>query len=153
MNIQPRIEKRNKQSYSAIKSNLKREEMPQLLPPLIPEFFQWLSENNIDPGGAPFFNYLKMENELEIEVGIPTKFQVQGDGHVEPGVFPEGKYAVATYVGTYKNLFAVNGAIEKWKDENNLKFKSPKVEFYPTDPAEEPNPENWETIIINRIDD
>ena len=94
-----------------------------------------------------------MDDELEVEVGIPTNSYVQGDGRVKAGSIPEGKYAVAKHIGPYNKLFEFNVAIEKWKDENHLRFKSPKVEFYPTDPVAEPNPEKWETIIINRIDE
>jgi len=127
--------------------------MPTVLPPLIPELFQWLKERKIQYAGAPFFNYLKMnEEQLVIEVGIPTNSHVNGDDKVQSGSFLSGKYAIAKYTSPYNRLFDVNLAIEKWKD-NNIKFKAPKVEFYPTDPTAEPNPEKWETIIINRIDE
>ncbi len=153
MTIKPVIEQRDKQNYIAIKSKLKREEIPQLLPPLIPELFKWLSIKNIEPDGAPFFNYLKMDDELEIEVGIPTSSIVKGDERVKAGTFPKGEFAVAKHIGNYNKLFEFHVAIEKWKDENNLKFISPKVEFYPTDPVTEPNPKKWETIVINRIEE
>jgi len=154
MNIKPEISFRKEQHYISIKNKLKREEIPSALPPLIPELFQWLKERKIQSAGAPFFNYLKMNGEqLVVEVGIPTNSPVNGDSRVQPGSFPAGKYAIAKYTGPYNKLFEVNVAIEKWKDENNIKFKEPKVEFYPADPAVESNPERWETIIINRIDE
>jgi effector-binding domain-containing protein len=154
MNIKPEIKIRNKEYYISIKSELKREDIPSKLPPLIPELFEWLKRKKIEYAGAPFFNYLKMNGEqLEVEVGIPTNSSVNGDSRVRPGSFPAGKYAVAKYAGHYNKLFEVNAAIEKWKDNNNLNFIPPKVEFYPTDPVAEPNPEKWQTIIINRIDE
>jgi effector-binding domain-containing protein len=152
--IKPEIVFRNEEHYAAITNKLKREDIPSVLPPLIPELFNWLKEKKIKFAGAPFFSYLNMNNEqLEVEVGIPTHYLVKGDRRVQQGTFPAGKYAVAKYTGPYNKLFEVNVAIEKWKDENHIKFKKPKVEFYPTDPAAEPNPEKWETIIINRIDE
>ena len=154
MEIKLKIEHREEQFYVSIKNILKREEIPSLLPPLIPELFQWLKEKQIQYTGAPFFYYVKMEGEqLEVEVGIPTNSYLNGDDRVRPGTFPAGKYAVAKYIGPYNKLFAVHTDIEKWKDDNNIKFKSPKVEFYPTDPSAEPNPEKWQTVIINRIDE
>jgi effector-binding domain-containing protein len=154
MEVKPNIEYREKQNYAAIRSNVKREEIPVKLPPLIPELFYWLEQKKIKPAGSPFFNYVKMMGDkLEVEVGIPTDFKVSGDKRIQPGSFPPGKYAVVKYSGPYSNLFKVNVAIEKWKDENHLKFIPPKVEFYPTDPAAEPNPDNRGTIIFNQIDE
>lgn len=154
MKIEPEIEYLDKQYYAAIRKKLNWEEIPEVLPPLIPELFNWFKLNKIKPGGSPFFNYVKMDSDdMEVEVGIPTAFPVEGDKRVNAGSFPAGKYAVASYTGPYDKLFEVNTAIEKWKDENHIKFIYPKVEFYPTDPAEEPNPEKWVTIIINRINE
>ncbi len=154
MKIEPKIEYRDRRYYAAIRKKLKWEEIPEILPPLIPELFKWLERNRIKQVGAPFFNYLKMNSDnMEVEVGIPTASPVEGDGRINAGSFPAGKYAVASYTGPYDKLFEVNTAIEKWKDENHLKFISPKAEFYPTDPAAEPNPDKWVTVIINRIDE
>ena len=154
INIKPEILLRKEERYVSILNKIKREDIPSELPPLIPELFNWLNKKNIQPAGAPFFNYVNMRNEqLEVEVGIPIGSYINGDDRVYPGIFPAGKYAVAQYTGPYNKLFDVNIAIEKWKDENNLKFKSPKVEFYSTNTVVEPNPEKWVTIIINRIDE
>lgn len=151
MKIEPKIENRDKQFYAAIRKKLKEKEIPEILPPLIPELFQWFEQKNIKPYGAPFFNYINMDNQSIVEVGIPTSSSIKGDERVKAGLFPEGKYAVVKYMGPYNKLFEVHMAMEKWKDENHFKFIAPKVEFYPTDPVAEPNPEKWETIIINRI--
>ncbi len=123
MNIKPVIVFRNEEHYIFIRSKLLREDIPSALPPLIPELFQWLKQKKIQYTGAPFFNYIKMnEEQLEVEVGIPTNSHVNGDSRVKQGVFPAGKYAVAKYTGSYNKLFDVNIALEKWKIENNLKF-------------------------------
>ena len=154
MKIKPKIENRDRQHFLTIRKKLKREEIPILLPPLISELFNWFKQKKINPDGAPFFNYIKMDaGEMEIEVGIPTNSRIDGDDRVQAGSFPSGKYAVASYTGPYNKLFEVHTEIENWKDENHLKFKAPKVEFYPIDPVAEPDSEKWVTIIINKIDE
>lgn len=54
MNIKPKIEFRKELKYAAIEGRLKREEIPEMLPPLIPEIFNWLEKENIKSAG-PFF--------------------------------------------------------------------------------------------------
>ena len=59
MDVIVTIEQRSEQNYIAIKSKLKREEIPQLLPPLIPELFNWLTKRNIEPAGCSVFQLRK----------------------------------------------------------------------------------------------
>ena len=152
MKINPEFEHRKKQNYAAIKAKVKRSEIAKLLPPLISEVSDWLHKSNISPAGSPFFNYIKTDDILEVEVGIPTKIKIEGSSRIKAGSFPEGEYAVVIYKGSYERLFEVHEEIEKWKNKNKLKFKSPKVEFYFTDPSVEPNPEKWQTMIINQLE-
>jgi hypothetical protein len=65
-------------------------EIPTVLPPLIPEVKAWLKKNNITPDSPPFFQYLRMDNnnQLLTEVGFPVKAPVKGDDRVGPGSFP-----------------------------------------------------------------
>jgi effector-binding domain-containing protein len=154
MIIEPKIEYRKEQPYAAIKAEVRREEIPALLPLLIPEVFSWLKNKKIDADGAPFFNYVKMDNGLlEVEVGVPVNHSVGGDERVIAGLFPAGNYAVVTYAGNYSNLFKVHLELEKWKEKNGINFQLPKTEFYPTDPGTEPNPEKWITVIAVKIAD
>jgi effector-binding domain-containing protein len=125
-----------------------------VLPPLIPELFDWLDLKKMKPAGAPFFRYLNMEGvTMHVEVGIPVPSHITGDNRVRPGSFPEGEYVKVIYTGPYSNLPQVHSELEKWKDKNNIRVKGGGAEFYPTDPASEPNPEKWQTIIISQIDE
>lgn len=128
---------------------MKRNEIPEKLPPLIPELFNWLNLKKIKSAGAPFFRYLNMD----VEVDIPVHLHISGDNRIQPGSFPEGRYVEVTYTGPYGNLPQVHSELEKWKEKNNVRVKGGGTEFYPTDPAVEPDPEKWQTIIISRIDD
>lgn len=148
----PQIISRKKQKYAAMKIQLTRDEIPKLLPPLIPELFNWLESKSIEPSGPPFFSYLKMDAEkMEVKVGIPVDCEIPEDKCVESGYFPEGKYAVINYTGNYGNLYFVNGELEKWAVKKSINFTGPRTEFYPSDPEAEPDPEKWKTIIINQI--
>ena len=92
-------------------------------------------------------------DSLEVEVGIPVNQTIETDGRVREGIFPAGKYAWVTYTGHYNNLYKVHTELDKWRKENNIKLKGNPVEFYPTDPVKEPNPDKWQTIIVQQVDE
>lgn len=148
-----KIEYRNELHYAAIPTKVTMKEIPNLLPPLIPEVSMWLEKKNIKPAGPPFFKYLKMATELEVEVGFPVESPISGDQRIKPGVFPAGKYAVVSYFGHYNKLYEAHIELEKLSEKNKLKTKGGHTEFYPTDPALEPDPNKWETIIVSQLAD
>ena len=151
---EPKTEYRNEQYYVSIGKHVIQKKIPDQLPPLIPELFNWLKSKKLAPAGAPFFRYLNMDGDkMEVEVGIPVDSQVAGDSNVHPGSFPPGKYISVKYTGPYENLPRVHSELSKWKEKNNIKVKGGVTEFYPTDPVAEPDPEKWQTIIISRIDE
>ncbi len=150
----PKTEYRKELHYVAIKAKVKQENIPAQLPQLIPELFNWLNHKNIQPAGVPFFRYTNMEGGImDVDVGIPTTSRVEGDQRVQPGSFPEGRYLTATYTGPYSNLPAVHSELNQWKEKNNIKAAGSVTEFYPTDPASEPDSEKWQTIILREIQD
>lgn len=151
---EPRLEHRDEQHYVAIQMDLEREEIPELLPPLIPELFKWLEKKKVKPAGPPFFSYTKMKGkQMQVKVGILTDSKVSSDERVKTGSFPEGNYMVATYQGDYSNLYKVHSKLEEWKVKEGVKLEGPPTEFYPSDPTIETNPDKWITIITNRVVD
>ncbi len=149
---EPRIEHHSEKHYVAIEKDLTREEIPNILPLLIPELFRWLEKNKIKPAGPPFFSYSKMKGkQMQVKIGILTDSFVPSDDRIKSGSFPEGNYLVATYKGDYGNLCLVHSQLEGWSIKNGIKLKGPPAEFYPSDPDIETNPDKWITIITNKI--
>ena len=72
----------------------------------IPEIFGWLAARGIAPAGPPFFRYnvIDMERQLEVEAGVPVASAVDGDGRVQPGTLPAGRYATLLHVGAPPTL-------------------------------------------------
>jgi effector-binding domain-containing protein len=154
MTLEPKIERRDEQHYVAIQTQLKRKEIPKLLPPLIPELFKWIEENDIQSAGCPFFSYSDTNDEyMQIDVGIPIDSGIVENERIHKGIFPEGKYAVVIYTGNYSNLYKVHENLVDWAEKNGIQFKGARTEFYPTDPVIEPDPKKWKTIIVNQVVD
>lgn len=159
MLTEPKVEHRPERPYAAIHSKVRMKDIPNILPPLIPEMFAWLAKNNITPDGPPFFEYLSLDkdDQLLVAVGLPVPKPVTGDGRVVAGKFPAGTYASLIHTGNYSHLREAHMALESWLDNNGWKDQrhstdhgmqfGSRIEFYPSDPKVVTDPEKWETEI------
>lgn len=154
----PIIQFQNEQYYIAIRTEVKMPDIPTVLPPLIPEVFQWIEKNNLVQTGPCFFRYLAYHSndQLLVDVGAPVKTQAAGDGRIIAGSFPAAAYVTVKYTGDYKELCYVHMKLESWMKEKGIKEGAQEIdgrkygartEFYITDPAEEPDPAKWQTDV------
>jgi effector-binding domain-containing protein len=162
---QPKIERRDARHYAAISKTVPMYDVPDVLPPLIPEVKEWLNANDITVSGPDFFLYKSMNNrnELACEAGFPVDRAVPGDGYVQAGVFPAGDYATLVYTGDFKHMMQAHMALESWIKEQGLREKAEttadgttwggRTEFYLVDPEFEPDPDKWQTEIVFLLED
>jgi effector-binding domain-containing protein len=129
------------------------------------EVFGWLGARGLAPDGPPFlkYNVIDMARQLEIETGVPVAAPVDGGGEIISGVLPAGRYATVTHVGHPSELMGVTGALLDWAAGQGLTWDvSPdadgerwgsRLEFYLTDPGEEPDMSKWATQLAFRLAD
>jgi len=155
---EPRLEYRAEQHYAAIRAQVP---LPfgDVLPGLWGEVSAFLAGKGIAPSGAPFIRYLTtdMSKKLDIEVGFPVAGSVPGNERVLAGLLPAGRYAVLLYTGPYDALVEVTAGLLEWAKKNsivwrtylfdNVEWWAGRVEWYPTDPAAEPDPRKWQTEL------
>jgi effector-binding domain-containing protein len=165
MLTEPKLERRDEQPYVAIRTRAPMGQVGMIVGPLIPEVAAWLDERGLTPAGPPFFKYLAvdMESELEIEAGFPVAALVRGDDRVRAGVFPAGRYATAVHAGHYDDLVSATTEFLAWGERNGVTWeKSPaqngetwasRTEHYLTSPEEEPNPDRWATELAFLVAD
>jgi effector-binding domain-containing protein len=156
------IEDRTAQPYVAIRRTITMQTFPEVADRL-PEVIGWLAARGIAPAGAPFFRYLviDMERELEVEAGVPVAEPVEGEGEVLTGVLPPGRYAVTTHVGHPAQLVTVTGAFLDEAAARGLRFDTAetdrgtrwgcRLELLHTNPAEQPDMDKWETKLAFRL--
>ncbi|WP_051664119.1 GyrI-like domain-containing protein [Dyadobacter crusticola] len=156
----PKSERRKAWAYLAIAKTVHMNDIPDILPPLIPEVKQWMQQRDIEAIGPDFFLYKSMneEGELECEAGFPISRTVEGDGMVTAGFFPGGNYASIVYTGDFKDMMQAHVALENWIKEQGLTEKKQvtngktqwggRTEFYLVDPELEPDPQKWQTEIV-----
>jgi effector-binding domain-containing protein len=98
---------------------------------------------------------------LEMEFGFMPPDKLAGDGRVQSGVLPAGRYATVTYLGHYKDLMDVTATLIGWARETNVEWDSVpgsngerfacRYELYPNGPMDEPDPAKWETQIYIKV--
>jgi effector-binding domain-containing protein len=164
MTMNSAIEERPAQPYVAIRRTITMQTFPEVADRL-PEVFGWLAARGIVPAGPPFFRYLviDMEHELDVEAGVPVVTPVDGEGEVLAGALPAGRYAVTTHVGHPDELIEVTGAFLDRAAADGLRWDATetdrgtrwgcRLELLHTDPAEEPDMNKWETQLAFRLAD
>jgi len=155
----PRIEQRSEQQYVAIRATTPMSGLGAVAPPLVGEVSGWLEVRGIEPGGPPFFRYLvvEMEHELELDVCVPVAQATRGDGRVHSASLPPGDYATAVFTGPYEQLEQATAELLGWAEASGVGWDSEptatgekwaaRVEHYLTDLEAEPDPTKWETML------
>jgi len=162
MLTEPKIVERAAQPYVAMRRTVK---IPfgDTVDTTMPKLWKWIGDHRVEPIGPPFFKYnvIDMANGLEIEFGAPVAVAPKADDDIVSGILPAGRYASLIYHGHYDGLMEATGALLGWADRNGHKFDmqpTPKgdkfacrLEIYPNDPREVPNPDDWETILAFKL--
>ena len=161
MGESPSIETRIDQPYAAIPVSVSMDELGSVVPPLTGQVFGWLATRGITPAGPPFWRYVvvDMEQELELETGVPVENHVEGDEQVRTGVLPAGSYATVVHTGHPDTLVSATRDLLDWAAERDLKWDADgnrwgcRLEEYLSDPAEVPDMNQWQTRLAFRLHD
>lgn len=161
MTESPAIETRVEQPYAAISVTVPMTELGSTVPPLTGQVIDWLAVRDIAVAGPPFWRYvvIDMEAELELETGFPTPSVVQGDEQVRTGVLPAGRYATVVHTGHPDTLVSATRDLLEWAAERDLQWDTDgdrwgcRLEEYLSDPAEVPDMSQWQTRLAFRLRD
>jgi effector-binding domain-containing protein len=161
---EPKLEDRPEQHYVGIRTQVPISKLNKIIPQFLDELFAWVGKHGMEPAGPPFIRYhvINMAGNMDVELGIPVANAVQGDGRVAPGVIPAGRYAALIYTGVRNGIkgnkvlldWAAQNKIrwDRWDDPNGDAFRS-RVEYFLTNPEEEPDQQKWETEVAIRVAD
>jgi effector-binding domain-containing protein len=158
----PRIVELTDQPYAAIRSQLSMSRIPEIAD-RIPEVLAQLSERGIEPAGPPFLKYdvLGPGEALEIEAGVPVADVAEGAGAVAFAIIRGGRFATVTHRGPYDGLTQATRQLLLWGQQQGLRWDmderdgaeswGARLEVYPTNPAETPDPNDWVTDLLFRL--
>lgn len=159
MSEEPAITERPAQPYVAIAASVTMADLGSVVPPLNGEVFAWLAARGIAPAGPPFWRYtvVDMDRRLEVAAGVAVAAPVAGDGRVQAGVLPAGRYVTMHHVGHPDTLASATAELLAWAAAKGLSFDTDgtrwgcRLESYLTDPAAEPDMTKWETVLSFRL--
>ena len=154
----PKMEQRAAQPYVALRRTVSLQELGPVLPPLHDELLAWLNGQGVTPAGAPFFRYLVMDMDADsftVDVGWPVAASVAVAEPIVADELPAGRYGVILNTGPFNDLVGAHYALLTWGDQQGIAWQTDddgkawgaRIEFYITDPAEEPDPQKWETEV------
>jgi effector-binding domain-containing protein len=157
----PTIETRIDQPYVAIPVSVRMEKLGTVVPPLMDRVYEWLEAHHIAPAGPPFWRYVvvDMDAELELETGVPVAIPIDGNGEVLHGVLPGGRYATVIHTGHPDTLVTATGDLLQWAADRGLEWDADgnrwgcRLEEYLSDPADAPDMSQWETRLAFRLRD
>ena len=156
----PSLENRKEQHYAAIRTAVP---IPfgAYLQPLWDEVNGWLKTQGIASPGPAIIRYLTtdMSTKLDIDVGFVGDSPMPGNDRIISGILPAGRYATLLYIGPYKGkgIFKAIVALLDWAKENGIVWNTTtrngvewwngRVEWYLTDPAQEPDKKKYRTKL------
>ncbi|BCY08826.1 GyrI-like domain-containing protein [Actinoplanes sp. L3-i22] len=128
---------------------------------LMQQLYSWADDQSIAYGHTFFrLHVVDMDGPMDVEVGVITEKEVQGDGRIRPGVLPAGRYATLTYINHGRRA---NGTLRDWAQQHGHPLDcttSPKgdhfgcrYEEYLTDPRSERMKTRWHTELAIRLAD
>lgn len=154
----PKLADRPAQPYMGIRTQAAMDALPHVIPEALDAVFAWLAARGIAPAGAPFIRYhvIDMAAQLDIELGVPVSSTIAGDGRVQAGELPAGRYASLIYTGIDNGIEGNRALIEwaaangiqwdRWDDPRGDAFRS-RYETFLTGPDENPDPAQWQTEV------
>ncbi len=166
MITEPKIERREKQDYVAIRMAVPIP-FSKYLQAAWNEVYEWMMLNQVKPSGLAIVRYLTtdMSKNLDIDIGFTIDKAVKGDVRIIADFLPAGHYATLLYTGPYKGkgIFKATVALLDWAKENKIQWNTSKkkgvewwngrAEFYFSDPATERDPTNFKTELAFLVHD
>jgi len=137
----------------SIKDSVTYDELGPFMETYMPQMYLYAIRQGGKIAGHPYSIYHSWDTTglpFLVEVGIPLEELIEGEGMMQPAKTPGGEAVKAVYNGPYENLIEVYTALEQYIAVMKLDddIAGMAYEVYVTDPAEEPDPQKWETHVF-----
>ena len=154
------IVEKPERSYLGIRLSTPFDGMFALATKALKELRKWSKENFLSDEGPYFLRYYHcdMKSIMDVEVGLMTHAGLVGQGCIQPGSLPKGRYATLVYRG---NGLRGNQALMKWAKDYEIRFDplvvgeaesyTCRYEAYLTDYRIEPRKLLWDVELSIKI--
>lgn len=147
------LEETNEMNYAGIRKTVSFIEINREMSSMYGTISHFLDQNDIAVVGIPFALYhLMNEEEIDLECGMPISGGFEENTTVKTGTLPALTCACIDFYGDYSNLEDGHKVLQEWVETHGFNLVSAPMEFYLTDPSQEPDPEKWLTRICYPIE-
>ena len=109
----------------------------------------YLGAQGAQPAGPPFAIYHNMDmSALDLTLGFPVTEPLPGDGNVQGGLFPAGRWAVTLHTGPYDDLRSAYSALEAWATGQGYTPAGVACEIYLNSPLDVPPAEHQTQVMF-----
>ncbi|HWD37638.1 MAG TPA: GyrI-like domain-containing protein [Fimbriimonas sp.] len=148
----PQIVELPAQKLAAIRLNIPRNEIQNVMGPGIMEIFGALGSQGIQPAGPWLSHHFKMvPDTFDFEICVPVNQDVEPTGRVVMSSLPAHKVARTVYQGGYEGLGDAWGEFMDWITAQNLSPAEDLWEVYLAGPESSSNPADWKTQLNKPI--
>ena len=161
----PEIVARPERPYAYITFTLAMNQMQKPAQDGFPTLFAYLGQRGIEPAGAAFYNYRRIDvsQTLDVEAGVAVARSGPDSGDIRFGMLPAGRYLTVTWHGHPDKLYDATAMLIGWAKERGHVFDvhekangdhfACRLEIYESDPADEPDMDKWVTVLEFKLKD
>ncbi len=139
-------------NYVSVRGSAKLEEISTKMEEMSGLMMAYIEKKNLKQAGPPFAIWHTMGEEFEFTFAIQVDGNAgEGNEKVSTGSMEMFKCIKGDYYGAYEDMQGAYEDMEKYMKSNNLELKGESMEFYITDPMNEPDTSKWLTHIVYPI--
>jgi effector-binding domain-containing protein/uncharacterized protein YndB with AHSA1/START domain len=138
-------------TFASIRQKIKWTDIPAFYSQHLPIIYSEASKANAAPGTPAGLYYFwdEINQETDMAAALPVTSGTNMDNPIIQLVnIPASKALFVNYYGAYNKSMDAYSSIDKYLAENKLKQKTPVIEQYITDPANEKDTTKWLTKIV-----
>ena len=140
------FEERDAQPTLSIHTSAAVQDLPGIFGEAFGAVMQYLGQLGEHPASMPYAAYRNMDlQDLDVEIGFPVARPLPGEGRIQSGEIPGGKWATLLHVGPYDQIHAGWEALTAAIAATGRTIAGPAYEFYLDGP--ETPPERIRTLL------
>jgi effector-binding domain-containing protein len=107
------------------------DDLPMLIGESYGQLTAYFKEMDEYLADVPYVAYYNLDTEdLDVEMGFPTRKSLGGKGDIQTGIIPAGPALCCMYRGPYDEIGELYIEMSAWVKENNLKHTEIAYEYF-----------------------
>lgn len=144
-----RLVQRTEQPTAVVREKVPMNGLPEFFGRAYGAVMAAAEQQGVQLAGPPFGRYLGMPTDtVDVEAGFPVSAPFTASAGVVAGTLPACQAFEATHTGPYDTLTTTYDAIQARMKEEGFRPADSMWEYYLSDPATEPDPATWKTLVV-----